>query len=153
MMIILAGGQFLIDNIASGPKMAHILVGHSFKTVQQNSTKLYTKFFLHIFNHIANFHSHWTTNVEMTVPWKWCVQKFNIVDTINLEFNSFSIMSSNPCSILSSNLFSIMSSNSFFIMSSNSCSIVSLNTCSMMILTKRIDGLSYFFTRWFRGRP
>ena len=64
--------------------MAQLLVGHSFKTVRKNSTKLHTTFSQHIFNHFVNFQSKWTTNVEMTVALKLGVKKTNIVDTGNI---------------------------------------------------------------------
>ena len=47
--------------------MAQLLVGHNFKTAQQNCTKLHTINSLHVFNHIVNFQCKWTTNVEMTL--------------------------------------------------------------------------------------
>ena len=51
---------------------------------QEFSTKLYTTFFQHVFNHYVNFQSKWTTNVEMTVALKLGVEKSNIVDTSNI---------------------------------------------------------------------
>ena len=47
--------------------MAQLLVGHNFKTAQQNSTKPHTTISQHVSNHIVNFQCKWTTNVEMTV--------------------------------------------------------------------------------------
>ena len=72
--------------ISGGAKnMAQLLVGRNFKTAQQNSTKLETTISQHVFNHIVNFQSKWTTNVEMTVAWKLCVQKSDILHTRNIE--------------------------------------------------------------------
>ena len=69
-----------------GPKkVTQLLVGHNSKTAQKNSTKLHTTFFQHVLNQIVNFQSQQTTNVEMTVAQKLCVQKSNIMDTGNTE--------------------------------------------------------------------
>ena len=74
-----------LHNISGGPKkVAQLLVGYNFKVAHKNSTKLHTPFFQHVFNHFVNFHSKWTTNVEMTVALKLGVQKSNIVDTSNI---------------------------------------------------------------------
>ena len=64
--------------------MAQLLVGHNFKMVRKNSTKLHITFFQHVFNHFVNFQSNWTTIVEMTVALKLGVEKSNIVDTSNI---------------------------------------------------------------------
>ena len=37
------------------------------QTARRNFTKLHTIFFQHVLNHIVNFQSEWTTNVEITV--------------------------------------------------------------------------------------
>ena len=70
--------------IAWSKKVAHLLVGHNFKTACKNSPKLRTTFLQHVFNHFVNFQSKWTPNVEMTVALKLIVQKSNIVDTSNI---------------------------------------------------------------------
>ena len=71
--------------ISGGPKkVAQFLVGHNFITACKNSTKLHTTFFQHVFNHLLNFQSKWTTNVEMIVASKFGVEKSNIVDTSNI---------------------------------------------------------------------
>ena len=65
--------------------MAQLLVGRNLKTTHQNYTKLQKTFSQHALNHIVNFQCKWTTNVEMTVTLKLCVQKSDIVHTRNIE--------------------------------------------------------------------
>ena len=64
--------------------MAQLLVGHNFKSALDNSTKLHTTVFQHVFDHFVGFQCEWTTNVEMTVALRLCVQKSNIVYTSNI---------------------------------------------------------------------
>ena len=65
-------------------KVAQLLVGHNFKNACNNSTKLHTTFFQHVFDNFVNFQSKWMANVEMTVALKIIVENSNIIDTSNI---------------------------------------------------------------------
>ena len=69
-------------------KMAQLFVGHNFQTAQENFTKLHSTLSQHVFNHIANFQSYWTTDLEMAYhcdkempSFQWCQIVINI--TVN----------------------------------------------------------------------
>ena len=66
-------------------KMAQLLVGHNFKFAAQEFTKIHSKVLPYVFSQIMNFQHKWTTNVEMAIAWKLCVQISIIVDTSNIE--------------------------------------------------------------------
>ena len=45
---------YSVSYISGGPKkVAQLLVGHNFKTVRKNSTKLHTTLSQHVFNHLS----------------------------------------------------------------------------------------------------
>ena len=48
---------FKLTNILDGKKMAQLLVGHNFKTIQKDSTELHTTSSQHDLNHIVIFQS------------------------------------------------------------------------------------------------